>query len=113
MFGGWDIGRFWCLGMADKIRRHGLTDWFVGVMTGRSRDMESGENPEQLALLYPVTMSHDANPCLKKAGVKAGRRFEAGSQNTWDADMKPEARRGDGWMVKNRIDAGSIPKPAR
>lgn len=43
--------------------------------------MESGEIPEQCALLYLVTMSQYVNPTVKRR-VKAGRRFEARSQNT-------------------------------
>ena len=51
--------------------------------------MEPGENPGQLALLYPVTKSQYANLKLwwfpfepTEDRVKAGPRSEAGSQNT-------------------------------
>jgi hypothetical protein len=42
--------------------------------------MESGENPEQFALLYLVTTLHFIQSQL--AGVKEERRLEARSQNT-------------------------------
>ena len=35
------------------------------------RDMEPGENPGQLALLYPVTMSHDVNLSERRFAVRA------------------------------------------
>ncbi len=67
----------------------GLTLPDAAGRDGRPRNMEPGENPGQLALLYPVTKSHLANPKpfwfpFEPGGarVKAGRRSEAGSQNT-------------------------------